>query len=124
MDYWTRGVTSLGKIVSQFPQTAYAVLVRSLQNKWNYLQRVTSGSGDLYKPIEKAIREKLLPALLDQPSIGDNLCSHIALSVKQAGLVILDPTASTGDNHAASMYCYAVLMESLLTGAPLDIHAH
>ena len=62
---WEHRVKSLGKIVRRFPQTDYAGLVKSLQNEWNYLQRVTSGNGNLYEPIKKAIRDNFLPALLN-----------------------------------------------------------
>ena len=34
---WAHGVTALGKIAMRFPQTAYDVPVKSLQNEWNYL---------------------------------------------------------------------------------------
>ena len=68
-----------------FPQTAYAGLVKELQNKWTYLQRVTTGHGSLYKPIKKAIREDFLSALLNQPNVGGNMRNWIALAVKRAG---------------------------------------
>ena len=118
---WAHRLAALGNIVRRFPQTAYAGLVKSLPNEWIYLQQVTSGNGDLYKPIERAIWEDFLPALLYQPSIGDNLRNHIVLVLKRAGLGIPDPTTSTEDNHAASMDCFFVLVESLMTGDPLDI---
>ena len=62
---WDHRMTSLGKRVKYFPQTAYPGLVKSLQNEWTYHQRVTSGNGRLYNSFEKAIREDFLPALLD-----------------------------------------------------------
>ena len=69
MNDWAEGVKALGRISTRFPQTAYAGLVKALQNEWTYLQRVTTGSGSLYAPIEKAITENFLPALLGQATI-------------------------------------------------------
>ena len=67
---WAHGVKALGKIVTRFPQTSYAGLVKALQNKWTYLQRFTTGNRGLYEPIEKAITDDFLPALLGQSNIG------------------------------------------------------
>ena len=89
---------TLGRIATRFPQTAYAGLVKALQNEWTYLQRVTTGNGSLYEPIEKAITEEFLPALLGQANIGGNMRNQIALAVKRAGQEIPDPTRTLADN--------------------------
>ena len=52
------------------------------------------------------------------------MCNQIALVVKRAGLGILDPTRTPENNYAASIYCNKLLVESLLTGDPLDIVEH
>ena len=68
VDDWAHGVTALGKMVMCFPQTAYAGIVKSLQNEWKYLQRVTLGNGKLYEPIEKAIMDDLLRNFWTSPA--------------------------------------------------------
>ena len=77
MNDWAHGVTALGRIVKHFPQTAYTGLVKALQNEWNFLQRVTTGHSSLYEPIDKAIREDFLPALIDQPNIGETRATRL-----------------------------------------------
>ena len=124
MNDWANGVTALGKIAKRFPQTSYAGLVKALQNEWTYLQRVTTGNGSPYEPIDKAIREDFLPALLDQPNIGERMSSEIAFAVKRSGLGIQDPTRSTEDSYAASIERSKLLVESLLTGVTIDIGDH
>ena len=47
-----------------------------------------------------------------------------ALAFKRAGLGIPNPTTTTGENYSASMDCSKLLVESLLTGEPIDIVAH
>ena len=115
---------ALGRIATCFPQTAYTGLVKALQNEWTYLQWVTTGSGNLYAPIEKAITEDFLPALLGQANIGQTIRDQTALAVKRAGLGIPNPTTTTGDNYSASIDCSKLLVESVLTGEPIDIVAY
>ena len=86
---------ALGRIATRFLQTAYAGLVKALQNEWTYLQWVTTGSGGLYAPIEKAITKNFLPALLGQATIGQTMQDQTAISVKRAGLGIPNPTTTT-----------------------------
>ena len=50
--------------------------------------------------------------------------NHIALAVKRDGMGIPDPKRTPADNYAASIDCSELLVESLLTGDPLDIVAH
>ena len=115
---------ALGGIATRFPQTAYAGLVKALQNEWTYLQRVTTGSGSLYAPIENEITKDFLPALLGQATIGQTMRNQTALAVKQAGLGIPNPTTTMEDNSSASINCSELLVESLLTGEPINIVAH
>ena len=46
------------------------------------------------------------------------------LAVKWAGLGIPDPTTTTTANYSASRDCSELLVESLMTGEPIDIVAH
>ena len=110
MNDWAHGVTALGKIAKRFSQTAYTCIIKALHNEWTYLQRVTTGNGSLYEPIEKAIREDFLPTLLDQPNIGGKMRNNIALAVKRAGLGIPYPTALTVENYEYSIECCKLLV--------------
>ena len=57
-------VRTLAKISKQYPQSAYAGLVMSIQLEWKYMQTNVPGVGTLMGPIEDALREALFPALL------------------------------------------------------------
>jgi hypothetical protein len=61
---WVAGIGILACIALRFPQTAYAGLVSSLQAEWQYLCRVVPGAERFLGPIESAICEKFIPALL------------------------------------------------------------
>ena len=58
------GIGILARIMSRFPQTAYAGLVSSLQSEWQNLRHVVPGAERFLGPIESAICEKFIPALL------------------------------------------------------------
>jgi len=64
---WVRGVERLAQVAPRFPQTAYAGLSKSLQLEWQYLQRVVPDTGATLVPIEAAIANTFLPALLAEP---------------------------------------------------------
>jgi hypothetical protein len=42
---WEEAVADLAKVASNFPQTAYSDLQKSLQQEWQFVQRVTKGIG-------------------------------------------------------------------------------
>ena len=67
---WVRGVETLAKVARRFPQTAYAGLTRSLQQEWQYLQRVTPAVADAFGPVEAALADSFLPALLGEDRAG------------------------------------------------------
>jgi hypothetical protein len=40
---WTEAVTDLTSVTQAFPQAAYSGLQKSLQQEWQFVQRVTKG---------------------------------------------------------------------------------
>ncbi len=61
---WVAEIGIHACIASRFPQTAHAGLVTSLQFEWQNLCRVVPGAERFLGPIESAICEKFIPALL------------------------------------------------------------
>ncbi len=92
---WAAGIEILARIVSRFPQTAYAGLVKSLQSEWQYLCRVVPRAERFLGPIESAICEKFIPALLQvSEPVDDALRQLLSHGVKSGGIAILNPVAS------------------------------
>ncbi|WP_460986704.1 hypothetical protein, partial [Staphylococcus aureus] len=54
----------LAKVAQRYPQAAYAGMVNCLQAEWQYLCRVEPGVGTHLAPVEDALRNKFIPALL------------------------------------------------------------
>jgi hypothetical protein len=62
---WVTGIETLARIAVRFPQTAYAGLVSSLQAEWHqYICHVVHSAGQYLEPVELALCEKFIPALL------------------------------------------------------------
>jgi hypothetical protein len=60
---WADGVLELSKVAGRYPQAAYAGLQKSLQQEWQFLQRVTNGLSDEFEAVEEALATKFLPSL-------------------------------------------------------------
>ena len=74
-------------IAEKHPQTAYAGFAFSLQNEWQYLQRVVADTGPYFAPLEAAIRSKFIPALLGIKSweVDGSYRELLTQGVKQGG---------------------------------------
>ena len=66
------------------------------------MQWVTPGIGDAFVPVEKALRETFVPALLEGLGDGVPEIGFTCLPVKQAELALPDPTQTAPENWTAS----------------------
>ena len=111
---WASAVQELALVASSYPQTAYAGLQKSLQQEWQYLQRVSEGVADHFSPIEKAISNNFLPALFGEPRLEDTYRRPLAtLPVKHAGLAIPDPTSTADSNYKTSSLVCGHLVQAI-----------
>jgi hypothetical protein len=97
-------------VAERYLKAAYAGIQKSLQQEWQFLQRVTEGLGNKFWDIKKALQTEFLPALfggsladLFGGSLADDVPGRLAsLPVKKAGLAIQDPTTNADSNWTAS----------------------
>eukprot|EP00978_Attheya_sp_CCMP212_P031185 scaffold117077_cov65-Attheya_sp.AAC.6 len=82
-------------------------LQKSLQQEWQFLQRVTDGIGTEFAAVESSLKDDFLPALLGQNKVGQLLRDLLALLVKHAELALPNPTtsASRGNFMASKIVC-------------------
>jgi hypothetical protein len=99
---WTAAVRELAKVAKRYPQAAYAGLHKSLQQEWQFIQRVTSGLSDEFIDVQKALQEDFIPALFGNPQVDDIPGQLACLPIKKAGLAIPDPTVTAVASHTAS----------------------
>jgi hypothetical protein len=125
IEIWVEAIKTMGEIARRFPQTAYAGMTFSLQQEWQYLHRGTPGVAKYFAPLEKAISESFLPALLeDSTSAIAKLRDQLALSVKCGGIGIPNPVKSAPASYKASVETTSVLSKSLREGVALDMPAY
>ena len=61
VDDWICELNVLALIGEKQPQVAYSALVKSLQSKWNFVQRVVPGGQSCYSKLEKCLADVILP---------------------------------------------------------------
>ena len=116
---WAEAVGELAVVAKRFPQTAYAGLQKSLQQEWQFVQRVTPGIGAAFAAIEASIRDRFLPALFGEEKAADPTVRTLSsLPVKAAGLALPDPTTSSAANYTASTVCCTHLVQALRGHTP------
>jgi hypothetical protein len=122
---WVAGVEILARIASRFPQAAYAGFTSSLQAEWQYICRVVPGAEHYLGPIETAICEKFIPALLQvSDPVDDNLRQLLSQGVKFGGLALRNPVTSAPLLHQSSVDACDVLVKALHDGGGLNAAAH
>jgi hypothetical protein len=122
---WTAAVKELAKVAVRFPQSAYAGLQKSLQQEWQFLQRVVPEIGDKFAGVERAISDDFLPALFDDKICeSDKRRALAGLPVKHVGLALPDPTTSAESNHEASTLVCSHLLAAFRGVEPFQSEEH
>ena len=121
-------VEALAKVAQKHPQSAHAGFTQCLQSQWAYVSRCVPGVGPLLAPVEEAIQQHLIPALLgasleeaakDTKTSEADLRRLLGNSVKNGGMAIRDPVASAERARNCSVAASKVLVESLVGGGSL-----
>ena len=103
-EFWEEAVTDLTSVTKVFPQAAYSGLQKSLQQEWQFVQRVTKGIGNEFACIEQTLIRTFLPTLFGDNYDEDDPRRALAdLPVKWAVLAIPDPTTSAQPNDEESI---------------------
>ena len=64
---WVTQVERLSTFAGTQPQSAYAAFVHSLRGKWTFLCRTMLEIGPYLVPVNNAVTDKLIPAMLQRP---------------------------------------------------------
>ncbi len=122
---WVAGVEILACIASRFPHTAYVGLTSSLQAEWQYICRIVPGAEHYLGPIETAICEKFIPALLQvSDPVDDSFRQLLSQGVKFGGLALCNPVVSAPLLHQSSVDACNILVKALHNGGGLNAEAH
>ena len=91
---WIDDVNELAILAKDEPQAVYACFTKAISHRWSYVQRTIFNIEPLFSPLEDAIREKLIPALIGR-NVSDLERRILALPVRLGGLGISDPTKAS-----------------------------
>ncbi len=107
---WVNDIEELTIIAKEEPQAVYSCYVKAVSHRWNYVQRTIPNIEHLFAPLEDAIREKLIPALVGR-RVSDVERRILALPVRMGGMGIANPSLSCQHEHNASLLVTKNLVE-------------
>ena len=110
---WTESVAILAGVARNYPQSDYAVLQKSLQKEWEFMQWVTPGVGNSFGPVDTALKETLVSALFEGLREGVPERGVTRLTVKQAELALPYPYQTAPENWTASYVITGHLVAAL-----------
>jgi len=112
IDNWIKDVEQLSAIGEDEPQLALNAYTKALCMRWCFVQRTISNVGHLFQPLEDALREKFIPAIVGR-SVSDKERRFLALPVRYGGIGILNP-AETADLEYATSAKITTNLKSLI----------
>ena len=107
---WVTQIDRLASIAKTQPQIAYTAFRHGLSNRWSFMARTVEGIGDLFMPLEEAIRQRFIPALTGREIPGDLERDLFALPTRLGGLGLSDPTKIVTNCYQASKTVTAPLV--------------
>jgi hypothetical protein len=103
---WVNQVEALARIAATQPHAAYSAFTLGLRHRWTYLQRTMAPLAELLQPLEDAIRNQFIPALLGETktyAISDLQRSLFALPARFGGLAIDNPATQAQHKYQESV---------------------
>jgi len=86
----------LSKYAQDDPQAAYSAFTKGLSSRWIHFQRTVPNASEIFEPLENAIRDQLITALIGR-EVSNSKRQILALPLRPGGLGLTDPweTAKT-----------------------------
>ena len=100
---WVDDIEELARIAIEEPQAVYSCYTKAISHRWTYIQRTIPDISQLFAPLENAIREKLIPALVGR-KINNIEREIFSLPVRYGGMNILNPMERADQEFRASVY--------------------
>ena len=99
---WIQQVVQLAEFAISQPQASYAALTAGLRHRWTYFLRTLPNITNLLEPLERAITEVLILALIDHQGTGDER-ALLAFPVRIWGLGLANAAESSPLEYEASI---------------------
>ena len=120
---WIQQVEQLSEVGKVQPQSAHAAFCKSMQFKWQYLQRVVDSEEDAYNPLKMTLRNMFIPAIVGGP-VSPEECDLFSLPVNKAGLALTDPVVGAVVSYAVSKDGSLELISAIHDRRPVDVGLH
>ena len=110
---WREELTKLCEIAKTQPQDAYAAFTSGYKHTFSYFMRTINCISHFMSPVEKVIKEKLIPALFDGFPLSEKFRKLLALHCKLGEMGIIDPTENANDEYNNSRELTGQLTSSI-----------
>ena len=99
---WVEDIEQLSEIANEEPQIALSAYTKGLCHRWSFLQRTMGDISHLFSPLEDAIRNTLIPAIVGR-KISEIEREMISLPVRFGGLGIANPMITSTREYQSSI---------------------
>ena len=83
VEKWVKDVEELSEIALDEPQAALPAFTKAFCHRWTFVMRTIQGTSELFIPLEKSIREKLIPAIIGRSGSDLHRRMFIVRSTRQ-----------------------------------------
>ena len=116
IESWRNSINLLAEVAKTQPHAAHAGYFHGLRSKWVFLQRAMASIAGSLDPLEKAVNEKLIPAIFGIDSAVSVLDRDlIALPGGFSGMGLDNPTKSAPHHYRTSRILSKQHVELILT---------
>ena len=110
---WTSQIEVLSEIANTDPHSAYIAYTSVLRHRYTFCMRTIPGIGHLFKPLESAIRTKLIPALTENRQVTEEERLLLSLPPRMGGMGIIDPSELADLEYKASRIATSKLTQAI-----------
>ena len=96
---WCEEITELSLIARTHPQAAYSAFTSGYKHKFTFFMRTIE---NFMLPLDKVIKQKLIPALFNDFQISEELRNLIALPCKLGDMGIVHPVETANEEYVNS----------------------
>ena len=111
---WVDQVTVLSQIATFEPQAAYTAFVTCLRHRYTFYMRTISDISTILRPLEQAIKHKLIPALTEGRQCTSDERLLLSLPVRLGGMGLINPCKISDAEYEASKHATTSLTQAII----------
>ena len=100
--HWCEELIELSLIAKTNPQAPYSAFTLGYKHKFTFFMRTIENIENFMLPLDKVIKQELIPALFNYFQISEELRSLIALPCKLGGMGIINPIDIANEEYVNS----------------------